>query len=292
MSILYAVIMGLIQGITEFLPVSSSGHLAIFSGLFHIETPGLLFNVLLHVGTLIAVFLCFYRDIAKLLLELFMMLGDVFRNLNAWFSNLTSEDKRPYVKVVNNGYRKFDVLLIVATIPTGVIGVWDASLVEKMNSILLCPGICLIGTAFLLWFCDKIRPGEKTPRNTTYSNAFMIGIAQGIATLPGVSRSGMTLTSCLGSGFKKNYAVRFTFILSIPAILGSLIFELTDVDFSLIAASDMVSYLIGMAVAAVVGFFCIRVMLVIVRRQRFVPFAIYCFALGVVAIVAWLIQRQ
>jgi undecaprenyl-diphosphatase len=291
MTIIYAVIMGLIQGVTEFLPVSSSGHLAIFSGLFHIETPGLLFDVLLHVGTLVAVFLCFYRDIGKLLAELFLMIGDVFKNLNIWFSNLTSEDKRPYVKVVINGYRKFDVLLIMATIPTGIIGVWDSSLVEKMNAILLCPAICMMVTAVILFLCDRIREGDKTPRTTLYSNAFLIGIAQGIATLPGISRSGMTLTACLGSGFKKNYAVRFTFILSIPAILGSLIFELKDVDLAVIAPSDWLCYIIGMAVAAVVGFFCIRVMLVIVRRQKFLPFSIYCFAMGVVALVAWLVQR-
>ena len=291
MTIIYAVIMGLIQGVTEFLPVSSSGHLAIFSGLFHIETPGLLFDVLLHVGTLVAVFLCFYRDIGKLLAELFLMIGDVFKNLNIWFSNLTSEDKRPYVKVVVNGYRKFDVLLIMATIPTGIIGVWDSSLVEKMNAILLCPAICMMVTAVILFLCDRIREGDKTPRTTLYSNAFLIGIAQGIATLPGISRSGMTLTACLGSGFKKNYAVRFTFILSIPAILGSLIFELKDVDLAVIAPSDWLCYIIGMAVAAVVGFFCIRVMLVIVRRQKFLPFSIYCFAMGVVALVAWLVQR-
>lgn len=291
MTIIYAVIMGLIQGVTEFLPVSSSGHLAIFSGLFHIETPGLLFDVLLHVGTLVAVFLCFYKDIGKLLAELFLMIGDVFKNLNIWFSNLTSEDKRPYVKVVINGYRKFDVLLIMATIPTGIIGVWDSSLVEKMNAILLCPAICMMVTAVVLFLCDRIREGDKTPRTTLYSNAFLIGIAQGIATLPGISRSGMTLTACLGSGFKKNYAVRFTFILSIPAILGSLIFELKDVDLAVIAPSDWLCYIIGMAVAAVVGFFCIRVMLVIVRRQKFLPFSIYCFAMGVVALVAWLVQR-
>ncbi|MBQ7506742.1 MAG: undecaprenyl-diphosphate phosphatase [Lachnospiraceae bacterium] len=291
MSIFYAVIMGLIQGVTEFLPVSSSGHLAIFSGLFHIETPGMLFDVLLHVGTLIAVILCFYRDIGKLLAELLGMIVDLVRNLNVWFSNLTSESRRSYVKIVSNGYRKFDLLMLVATIPTGIIGVWDASLVEKLGSILLAPGICLIGTGFLLMLCERIRPGDKTPRNTTYSNAFMIGIAQGIATLPGVSRSGMTLTACLGSSFKRNYAVRFTFILSIPAILGSLIFELGDVDLSQISSGDAVSYIIGMAVAAVVGFFCIRVMLVIVRRQRFLPFSIYCFALGAVAIVAWLVQK-
>ena len=283
--------MGIIQGVTEFLPVSSSGHLAIFKALFHVEAPGLLFDVMLHVGTLVAVFLCFYKDILQLLAELGMMIADIFRNFSIWFSNLNSEERRPYHKVISNGYRKFDVLLIMATIPTGIIGVFDSDLVEKMSGILLCPGICLLVTGVILLVADRLPEGEKSPKNTTFSNAFLIGIAQGIATLPGISRSGSTIAACLGSGFKKTYAVRFSFILSIPAILGSLIFELLDVDLKSVVPVDVAAYLVGAAVAAVVGFICIRVMLVIVKRQKFFGFSIYCFLMGAVSIIAFFVLR-
>ncbi len=272
MSFLYAVIMGIIQGLTEFLPVSSSGHLAIFQILFGVESPGLLFDVLLHIGTLIAVFLCFYKDIWMMIKELFLMIGDLFRGKK---------------KVVNNTYRKMDLLVIVATIPTGIIGVFDSDLVEKAGKILIFPGICLIITGLILLLADRLPDGDKTPKKTSYPNAFLIGIAQGVATLPGISRSGSTITACLFSGFQRNYAVKFSFILSIPAILGSLVFELSDIDKAAISGSDVFCYIVGTAVAAVVGYISIKLMLRIVRRKKFLPFAIYCFAIGAASVIGY-----
>lgn len=272
MTILYAVVMGVIQGLTEFLPVSSSGHLAIFQILFGIETPGLLFDVLLHIGTLIAVFLCFYKDIGKMIAELFRMLADLFTGKK---------------KIVNNSYRKMDLLVIIATIPTGIIGVFDSDLVEKAGKILIFPGICLVITGLILLLADRLPDGERTPRKTTYSNAFLIGVAQGVSTLPGISRSGTTITACLLSGFQKSYAVKFSFILSIPAILGSLVFELADLDASTVSSGDAVCFLVGMAVAAVVGYISIRLMLGIVRKKKFLPFSIYCFAVGIASTIGY-----
>lgn len=271
MTYLYAIIMGVIQGLTEFLPVSSSGHLAIFQILFHVEAPGLLFDVLLHVGTLLAVIVCYYKDIGKMIAELFLMLRDLIL-------------RRP---VVTNIYRKMDLLIIVATIPTGIIGVCNSDLIEKVSQILIVPGICLILTGVILLVADRCPDGERTPKNTTYSNAFLIGIAQGIATLPGISRSGSTITACLLSGFNRKYAVKFSFILSIPAILGSLVFELHDIDFAMINSHDLGCFLVGMLVAAVVGYISIRTMLLVVRKKKFFGFAIYCFIVGAASIVGY-----
>ena len=272
MNFLYAVIMGIIQGLTEFLPVSSSGHLAIFEIVFGVESPGLLFDVLLHIGTLIAVFLCFYKDIFQMIKELFLMIADLFRGKK---------------KIVNNTYRKMDLLVIVATIPTGIIGVFDSDLVEKAGKILIFPGVCLILTGLILLLADRLPDGDKTPKKTSYTNAFLIGIAQGAATLPGISRSGSTITACLFSRFQRNYAVKFSFILSIPAILGSLVFELTDIDAAAISGSDVLCYVVGTAVAAVVGYISIKLMLRIVRRKKFLPFAIYCFAIGAASVIGY-----
>lgn len=274
MTFLYAVIMGAIQGLTEFLPVSSSGHLAIFQILFGIDTPGLLFDVLLHIGTLIAVFICFYKDIGKMIVELFRMIGDLFRGKK---------------KIVNNPYRKMDLLVIVATIPTGIIGVFDSDLVEKAGKLLIFPGICLLITGLILLMADRLPDGDRTPKKTSYPNAFLIGVAQGVATLPGISRSGTTIAACLLSGFQRTYAVKFSFILSIPAILGSLVFELTDLKAAAVSGNDLVFYLIGTAVAAVVGYISIKLMLGIVRKKRFLPFAIYCFAVGAASIIGYVL---
>ena len=125
MSLLQAILMGIIQGVTEFLPVSSSGHLAIFKALFQIEEPGLLFDVLLHVGTLFAVFIVYFKDILKMITEFFCMIGDCFHNMTCFFKNHFGKENEPYLRVVSNSYRKFDLFVSVATIPTGIIGIVD-----------------------------------------------------------------------------------------------------------------------------------------------------------------------
>lgn len=291
MSLLEAILMGIIQGVTEFLPVSSSGHLALFKILFDVkDVGGLLFDVILHLGTLLAIFAVYYKDIWKMIREGFAIIADVCRNIGILFSNLANKKKGGYHHVVRNGYRKFVLLVIVSTIPTGVIGVLGADLVEMSSKILLVPGICLVITSMLLFLADHCKGGDKMPRQVTYSNAFMIGIAQGIATMPGLSRSGTTIAACLLSGFNRKFAVKYSFIMSIPAILGSLVFELSDIASVSFTSTELIYYLVGMAVAAVVGYICIKAMLYVVRQKKFTGFAIYCFVVGVVSVGVYFYQ--
>lgn len=291
MSLLQAILMGIIQGITEFLPVSSSGHLALFKILFDVkDVGGLLFDVILHLGTLLAIFAVYYKDIWKMIREGFAIIADVCRNIGILFSNLASKKKGGYHHVVCNGYRKFVMLVIVSTIPTGVIGVLGADLVEMSSRILLVPGICLLITSILLLLADHCKGGDKMPRQVTYSNAFMIGIAQGVATMPGLSRSGTTIAACLLSGFNRKFAVKYSFIMSIPAILGSLVFELSDIASLSFTSTELIYYLVGMAVAAVVGYICIKAMLYVVRQKKFTGFAIYCFVVGVISVGVYFYQ--
>lgn len=284
MSLLEAILMGIIQGVTEFLPVSSSGHLALFKILFNVEDVGLLFDVILHLGTLIAIFAVYYKDIWKMICEGCAIIADVCRNISIFFSNIANKKKGGYHRVVCNGYRKFVMLVIVSTIPTGIIGVLDADLVEMASKILIVPGICLILTSILLLIADHCKKGEKLPRQVTYSNAFIIGIAQGVATMPGLSRSGTTIAACLLSGFDRRFAVKYSFIMSIPAVLGSLVFELPELANVSFSTSEIVYYLIGMVVAAVVGYICIKTMLYVVRQKKFTGFAVYCFLVGVISV--------
>ncbi len=295
MSLLQAILMGLIQGLTEFLPVSSSGHLAIFKNIFGVNTEtGMLFDVLLHLGTLVAIFVVYYKDIWKMIVEGCCIIRDAFINVTIFVKNqmtyLRTRDKgqcAAYQKIVTNSYRKFVLLIIVSTIPTGIIGVIGSDLVEMASEILLVPGICLIVTAALLFFAEHAPDGEKTPKSVTYSNAFGIGIAQGIATLPGLSRSGTTIAACMMSGFNRNFAVKYSFIMSIPAVLGAVVKELIDASAMEIAAAEIGHYLIGMLVAAVVGYICIKTMLVVVRKKKFIGFSIYCLIVGTVSIVGY-----
>lgn len=301
MSLLEAIFMGIIQGLTEFLPVSSSGHLALFKTLFGVETEtGMLFDVLLHFGTLVAICAVFYKDVARLIIEGIYILKNTLINLVIFLRNsflqiknmLRKEkfskeelDLGKYHSVVNSSYRKFVVLVIVSTIPTGIIGIIGKDMVEMASKILLVPGICLVITAVLLFLADNAKGGEKLPKDITYSNAFIIGIVQGVATLPGISRSGSTITACLLSGFNRSFAVKYSFIMSIPAILGAMLLELKDFTPTAFLAGEAISYVIGMVIAGVVGYICIKTMLVVVRNKKFKVFGIYCLIIGVISII-------
>lgn len=281
MNIIQAIILGIVQGLAEFLPVSSSGHLAIIQNLFGIEMEtGLLFDVLLHIGTLAAIFVVFWRDIVKLVIEFFGIIGDFFRRF-----------KDPDVIVLSSAYRRFVLLILVSTIPTGIIGYFGRDFVAYASTTLLIPGIGLIITSILLFICDRIGDGRKGIKKITYLNAFEIGMAQGVATLPGISRSGTTIAACLILGIKKETAVKYSFIMSIPAVLGAALLEIKDVAGTSIEAGTVVAYVIGMVVSAIVGYFAIRVMINVVRRKRYIYFSAYCLVIGLIAIIAYFIKK-
>ncbi len=286
MTLLQAILMGIIQGLTEFLPVSSSGHLAIFKNVFNVNTEmKMTFDILLHVGTLIAVFICYWADIKKMVVEGVRMLIDCVANAITFFSNRFKGEEEEYRTIITGSYRKFVLLVIVSTIPTGIIGFLGKDLVEKAGENMLIIGVCLLITACLLMIADRTVPGKKTPKNITYKNAIGIGIAQGIATLPGISRSGMTITTCLISGFDKRFAVKYSFIMSIPAILGAAVLDIKDMFSESITASEVGCYVVGMAFAAIVGFICIKFVLALVRNRKFKYFGIYCIAMGFLALI-------
>ncbi len=288
MSLLEAILMGLIQGITEFLPVSSSGHLALFQIAFDLDEVGLLFDCLLHFGTLLAVFAVYYKDIWKMICEGFALLGDFFANIGIAFARMSGNKDKQYRRVICNGYRKFDMLVIVSTIPTGIIGVVASDLIELASTILLVPGICLLITSILLFIADRCKEGRKTPKHVSYTNAFVIGICQGIATMPGISRSGTTITACLLSGFDRKFAVKYSFIMSIPAILGSLVLQIFDIKQLDIGTTQWIYYAIGTAVSAIVGYICIKIMLFVVKEKKYTLFSIYCLIVGMISIITYI----
>lgn len=288
MSLLQAILMGVIQGLTEFLPVSSSGHLAIFKELFQVDLEtGILFDILLHLGTLAAVFVVYYKDIIRLIIEGISILIDSVINIKIFVNNIIHKNDAPYRLIIRNSYRKFVMLILISTIPTAIIGYAAKDLVESVSKILIVPGICLIITGILLFIADKFNDGTKTPKYVSFNNAFIIGICQGIATLPGISRSGTTITACLLSGFDKRFAVKYSFIMSIPAILGAALLEFKDIGKITITTGEIVSYIIGTVIAGVVGYICIKTMLVVVRKRKFKFFAIYCLLVGTLACVGY-----
>lgn len=287
MDLIKSIIMGIVQGVAEFLPISSSGHLAIMKHILHINADtGLLFDVMLHLGTLVAIFIAFWKDIKELIVEGFKIVGDFFVNVGCLINNILSKNKKKYKKMVSTPYRKFVMLIIVSTIPTVIIGFLFKDTFEIAGATLLVPGLCLILTGLLLTIADRTKKGNKTESTASYKNAGFIGLAQGIAILPGLSRSGTTITACLVSGFDRSFAVKYSFIMSIPAVLGAVVLEMKDFSMDTVGQSDLINYLIGTIVAGVVGYICIKTMLVIVKGKKFKYFAYYCFVIGIIAVIA------
>ncbi|MBS6195734.1 MAG: undecaprenyl-diphosphate phosphatase [Clostridiales bacterium] len=287
MSFFEAILMGLTQGITEFLPVSSSGHLAIMSNLLHINTDtGVLFEVILHVGTLLAVFFAFRTDIHRMFWETFRILADLYYNLKIFIHNRIHEtDEQRYRKILHNNYRKLLVMILVSTIPTGIIGYLFRDLVTQASASLLAAGLGLLITAVLLLVVDYWNYGNKIPKDITVRQAVILGICQGIGTFPGISRSGITITAGLLCGFKRNFAVRYSFLMSVPAIIGAMVLEAQEFTAPAMNFQLAFFYFVGMLTAAVSGYFCIRAMLALIQKKRFKFFAAYCLIVGIAAII-------
>lgn len=284
METLKAILMGLVQGVTEFLPISSSGHLAIMRHVLHMQLDdGALFDVMLHFGTLVAVIVAFRKDIWKLICEFFNILLTCLANLLIAFKRINNKSI-PYIKVISTTYRKLVVMIIISTIPTGILGIVGGELVEKASEYLIFTGVCLFITAALLIVADFCSNGKDKIKDVPYSGAFLLGIAQGIATLPGISRSGTTISCGMMIGMSRKTAVRYSFIMSIPAILGAVVVKIADIGKEKINPSMIPGYVLGTITAGIVGFLSIKFLIGFIKNKKYFGFAIYCFALGIVAI--------
>ena len=270
MSLIEALLLGLVQGLTEFLPVSSSGHLAILKNLLQIKETGIIFSVLLHTGTLA---------------EGCKTIYDFAGNFKIYFKNRHEQEAIRYKKLISNNYRKLFLLLLVSTLPTAVEGILLEDLVLQAESNLLAPAIGLFITGIFLLVIDFFPAGKKIPKDVGYGTAFFIGIFQGIAVFPGISRLGITLAVCLMCGFNRKFAIKYAFLTAIPAVLGAAFWELIQVPGPGISAGTFGIYLAAAVVAGITGYFCIRLMLRLIRKKKFSFFAGYCFLLGTAAAV-------
>lgn len=287
MTVIESILLGIIQGITEFLPVSSSGHLAVLQNVFHMKTSdSMLFEVMLHLGTLAAVLLVYHRDIWKMICEIFGMVGDIFRNLYTFSLNKIHKTSLQYRQIVHNNYRKFVLLILISTIPTAIIGFLLRELAALSGKTLLIPGIAFLITGVLLLMTDTAHAGHKMPKTVTFKDGLIIGAVQGVAVLPGLSRSGTTIAACVLCGLDRRFAVKYSFIMSVPAILGAALLECTEISTEAIDPAQIGIYAIGMVFAAVVGYVCMKTVLIVIKNKKFQYFAWYCFALGAIAIAA------
>ena len=277
MNYLFSIAMGFLQGVAEFLPISSSGHLTLFQYFFspeqNPEELDMLFTILLHFGTLISVCVYYWRDVVDMIREFFLGLADLF-------SRRGGHTGRPPEA------RRLVLMIIVATLPLfAVLLVKDA--VDAAFSNVTFVSAALIATGFLLFFSDRMARGRKNARSATMVDALLVGCAQAVGTLPGISRAGITISAGMLCGFDRSFAVRFSFLMSLPAVLGANILEVADaVQAGGVDTSRLPMYLVGMVVSGVVGYFAIRLVNLLANKGKFGAFAYYCWAVGIVSLVA------
>ena len=276
MSYLQAIILGLVQGITEFLPVSSSGHLAILQSFFGLESTEnhLLFDVLLHLGTLGAVLITYWGDIAGLTREGLVQLH---------LKKPRRGQKPDLLK------QRMILFILLATLPL-VLVVFLRKAVTSLYENTFFIGFALLVTGGLLFAADRLGHGTKNERNATLGSVMLFGLSQALATVPGLSRSGTTISVGMFCGFERSFAVKFSFLLSVPAVLGANLLTFIDavqagIDFSLLPV-----YLVGVLAAFVSGFFAISLLRILVQKSRFGSFAYYCWGAGLVTLILSLVS--
>lgn len=254
MTVIQAALLGLIQGLTEFLPVSSSGHLVIAQHFLNVTNDGgLFFEVLVHCATLVAVVAVYWQDLLEL---------------------------------VRKPFQKYTYLLIAGTIPTGIIGLTFKDTFEALFHSVTTVGYMLLVTGVILLIAEYVSRTVFSSNKFNYWQAIVVGLAQGLAITPGISRSGTTIAMGLLVGLDRPQAARFSFLLSIPAIVGASILEGKDIVLAQAISPDLIlPYIVGAIVAGVSGYFAIKLLLGILNRGKLYYFTIYCWVLGVATIL-------
>ncbi len=268
MSYFQAVVLGLAQGLAEFLPISSSGHLALLQYFFKIDSDNVLaFTVLMHLGTLISVFIAYAKDIWALIKELCYTIRDICTG------------KGPRINCCET--RRLGFMIIVATIPTAIIGLLFEDFFESLYSSLVAIGIGLVFTGTIMWLSEKFGKGKNEVTQMKWRTAIFVGVMQGIAICPGVSRSGSTLVGGLAGGLKIEFVGKFAFLISIPSILGSIILEIPSLFEEGMDLSLLGPCLTGVIVAAASGLLAIKVMIRIVSNKKLIYFSVYTWIIGI-----------
>ena len=279
MTIIEAIIQGIIQGLTEFLPVSSSGHLSIYQHLTgNGGESGFLMLSVLHLGTLVAVFIAFWDTIWALIKEFFVMIKDIFTGKFKWKTM--------------NAERRMLIMLVISLSMLAPFYIFKDFFtgISKDNDIII-EGVCFLYTSLILFLSDRCVKGKREPKDITVKNAVTVGIFQGVALMPGISRSGSTICGGLFSGFTKETAVKFSFILGIPAILGGCLLEVKDAFETGQTEIEILPFAIGFIISAVVGILAIKLVRWLIKSDKFKIFAFYTLVLGIVVISIGVIER-
>ena len=267
MDILQGIIIGIVHGLTEFLPVSSSAHLVFIQNLLGVESS-LAFDTFLHLGTLIAVLWYFRYDIYKMLKSWWLSIGDI----------LQGRFKEGFY---SDPYKRLAWYVILATIPVGIVGVlFEDSVDALFSGALYVPAFFLFVTGTILYLSQRMTSGEINYDTITKKEALFMGLGQACAILPGLSRSGTTIAAGLTIGLDKEFAAKFSFILSIPAIFGAFILQAKDIGSAMDA--NFLPVFLGFIAAIIAGYLAIKWMLDLIQNRNLDIFAYYCWLMGLI----------
>lgn len=272
MTILNAVIIGLVQGLSEFLPVSGTGHLSIFDNLFGMDTTGTghpLFNLLLHLGTLVAVCVAYWGEISEMFYEVIGL-----ANLGPYAGQ--KQEHYPLARLF--------VMLVLSTLPLLLL-LPIYKYVAKLFYNTIFIGIMIALSGLVIFISDRMENGKKSGKSITVLDAIIVGICQGISLIPGFSRTGVTYTAGLASGLRREFSLKYSLLLSIPAMFGASVVSLGDALKEEIVWSNMPAYLIGTVAAIISGVLAISIVKRLVKNGRFGGIAYYCWVVGVITII-------
>lgn len=269
MDMLKAALLGLVQGLSEFLPISSSGHLVIFAEILNFKEEGIAFEVFVHFGTLLAIFLAFRGEIGKMISAPYLL----------WIKKTETAELREFLN--------WDFYIIVGTIPAVIVGLGFKDSIEEMFDNILLVFFALLITALLMYVTQFLKFRGNT---FNYVRSFLIGVAQAFAIIPGISRSGSTIFMGIALGIERENVAKFSFILSIPAILGATILKLNDLFAAPPSSAEIVNLFVGTVVAFVSGYFAIIWLLDIIRKGKLQWFGYYCFTIALFGLIWYFMQ--
>ena len=262
MELIKIITLGIVQGLTEFLPVSSSGHLVIFQNIFNVSEPPLTIDIFLHAGTLLAVFVVFRKDILKLLIG-FVSSLNIFKR-------------------ETTGYGKITWLILAANIPAGIVGVFFKDKIELFFHSTYLAFIFLIVTGIILYFSKFCKTGKFNLKNINLPKSIMIGLTQMISILPGISRSGITITTAMALKIKREDAAKFSFFIMIPAVAGATLLEILKISE---LSVNFIEVALGMLASFITGYFAIKLLLKIIKSYKMHYFAYYCIVIGILGLI-------
>lgn len=269
MSLLDAVLLGILQGLTEFLPISSSGHLVLGQELLHIaHQSNIAFEVFVHFGTFLSVVFMFWKDIKLIFLSLFE------------FGKNPSKFKLLFKA---NEHFKIVIFIVISSIPAAIVGIMFENEIGVLFNDPKFVSVMLLITGLILFLTKFSNPKEGS--SVGFASAIIIGIAQAVAIIPGISRSGITISSALFSGVSRENAAKFSFLMALPVILGATILKANEVFQSSINSEQLLVFFVGTVVAAISGYASIRVVLGLLKKKRFSWFSYYCFIVGILGIL-------